>query len=676
MDNLKDDLEKLISLKSQVLETEIKLLKKMLQLCDNKPEIIKKSEIESEIDSDSDNDIEINKFTPEIEEWIKENIDRNSNKTIMFERLLELNYNYNLIKNRLNIDYKKPIINKLKLQNNKIIMTHWVGRFGNRMFQYLFGCAYAKKYNCIFYLYSKWEGNILFKENKYCKVIPLEYEFKNLEDYNSSTGDNVELVSFHDKNNLGKINIAFGDLNCMYFSHCFELFDDDLIKEIFTFKDEILNSEMYKYFYNKKGTYDVMHIRRGDISHINFNGAHSMISKDSYLRQLQNLKIDSNKIVVVSDDPKEQTENIWNKKSIGHMWTSPTGEHYQPEIFLDFLPDFLNIMFARTILRGNSSFSWWASCLGDGIIYSPLIKVKPLEFKNKFYLMDTDFVKGNYSHFMGHISEGAYMDIIFPNCTKYCGVYVNLDYIKYININPSKNKKIISFSLYDIDKEYSNKKNFFKGIFVNYHLAKKIYPDWIIRIYIPSKEKNHFIDMISNFKDIELILIDTNICLRALRFLPYDDKDVDIWISRDLDSIVNMREKVAVDDWNKNYSDKEFHILTDNVNHKMIHGGMIGFKNNINTTQPKNLLEFLINSSKNISKNNNYATDCIIAESFFYKEDNYIQHYGGGKKLENSTLFPVYERDSTIHVGEVVNMNILYDKLEIEKHYPILENFN
>ena len=49
---------------------------------------------------------------------------------------------------------------------NKIVLLHWIGRFGNRMFQYAFGCSYAKRYNCIFYIPSEWEGSIIFKSNK------------------------------------------------------------------------------------------------------------------------------------------------------------------------------------------------------------------------------------------------------------------------------------------------------------------------------------------------------------------------------------------------------------------------------------------------------------------------------------------------------------------------------
>ena len=109
------------------------------------------------------------------------------------------------------------------------------------------------------------------------------------------------------------------------------------------------------------------------------------------------------------------------------------------------------------------------------------------------------------------------------------------------------------------------KRNFFKGVYVNYELAKKIYPDWICRVYIPNTEPSEKINELLNIKDLEVFIVDTNICLRALRFLPYDNRDVSIWISRDLDSVLNWREKAAVDEWVK--SDKILHTMADNHQH-------------------------------------------------------------------------------------------------------------
>jgi len=54
--------------------------------------------------------------------------------------------------------------------NKKIILLHWNGRFGNRMFTYAFLRHYAEEFNLSLWLPSFWEGDILF-QNKPHRVI-------------------------------------------------------------------------------------------------------------------------------------------------------------------------------------------------------------------------------------------------------------------------------------------------------------------------------------------------------------------------------------------------------------------------------------------------------------------------------------------------------------------------
>jgi hypothetical protein len=61
------------------------------------------------------------------------------------------------------------------------------------------------------------------------------------------------------------------------------------------------------------------------------------------------------------------------------------------------------------------------------------------------------------------------------------------------------------------------------------------------------------------------------------RFLPASEKGVQVMISRDTDSRLNIREKAAVDEWLA--SDKKFHIMRDHPHHRYpILGGMWGAK--------------------------------------------------------------------------------------------------
>ena len=58
---------------------------------------------------------------------------------------------------------------------------------------------------------------------------------------------------------------------------------------------------------------------------------------------------------------------------------------------LHFLPDFLVLMHAATLLRANSTFSWWAAALADPRqeIYAPVVEANVGKF-------DANFVRGNW----------------------------------------------------------------------------------------------------------------------------------------------------------------------------------------------------------------------------------------------------------------------------------------
>lgn len=61
---------------------------------------------------------------------------------------------------------------------------------------------------------------------------------------------------------------------------------------------------------------------------------------------------------------------------------------------LSFMPDFYRMMVAPTLLRANSSFSWLAALLGDGLVLAPIIE--GLEGGKEH---DTQFVAGNWPRF-------------------------------------------------------------------------------------------------------------------------------------------------------------------------------------------------------------------------------------------------------------------------------------
>ena len=136
-------------------------------------------------------------------------------------------------------------------------------------------------------------------------------------------------------------------------------------------------------------------------------------------------------------------------------------------------------------------------------------------------------------------------------------------------------KKIIAFSLWGNEKIYTI------GAIRNAELGPTIYPGWICRFYI---------DFASVPKDIILVLRSLNCEIVAMspgdfrstlwRFVPASDPDVEIMLSRDTDSRLTLREKIAVDEWLA--SGKNFHIIRDHPEHMYtILAGMWGCHCNI-----------------------------------------------------------------------------------------------
>lgn len=318
--------------------------------------------------------------------------------------------------------------------NNEIYQLHWFGRFGNRIFLYIFVNEWARLNNGVGYLPSKWEGDTLFEASTYCKVVTddilrLEinqthpsmdnaaYRKSSLNRFNQR--NNTNIVYLDTRNITDEKQIAFDDLNCMYFRSMHKKMDPIEIKKLFIFKQEIIKSKLYQDISEHKGTYIVAHLRRGDIASRNYRGAHSMVTKESYLEAFRQYGVPEEDVIWLSDDSTERTKMpfMFSKDyysiSKGHLWSYPEGEHPQNnEIIFDFLIELLLLKFAKKIFRANSSFSWFGAFISEAEVYSPVITSKPTNLRNSFYKMDCKFVPGNKEGFMGSKEEG-FQEIFF-----------------------------------------------------------------------------------------------------------------------------------------------------------------------------------------------------------------------------------------------------------------------
>jgi hypothetical protein len=138
-------------------------------------------------------------------------------------------------------------------------------------------------------------------------------------------------------------------------------------------------------------------------------------------------------------------------------------------------------------------------------------------------------------------------------------------------------KKLICYSLWGNHEFYNY------GALENAIIAQTLYPGWICRYYYIDNCDNRIIEQLKKMPNVELVKMDItndNITNMMWRFKPcFEENDV-IYLCRDADSRLNIKEKLAVDDWLA--SNKDFHIMRDHEYHGIeIVGASWGCRNNI-----------------------------------------------------------------------------------------------
>lgn len=141
-------------------------------------------------------------------------------------------------------------------------------------------------------------------------------------------------------------------------------------------------------------------------------------------------------------------------------------------------------------------------------------------------------------------------------------------------------KKVIAFSLWGPSLKYSI------GAIKNAKLAAELFPDWECWFYFPTGEDMRNMDALVHAGVVLMGMPNASVIdsgspgdwrMMFDRFKPALDPTVDVFISRDCDSRLSLREKEAVDEWLA--SPKGFHIMRDHPWHgAKILGGMWGMK--------------------------------------------------------------------------------------------------
>jgi len=315
---------------------------------------------------------------------------------------------------------------------NMIMMVHWNGRFGNRMFSFAFGRLCAEKFNMRFLIPSEWEGSLLFKHQG-CEVIGddvlrlnlnqstpemdnLAFRKTAIKDYGQRTGNELMFINPDEPGSFGRVNVFFDSL-CVNSSHIFSAYNRRQMLGWFEWSDEVKSLDIYKRLEDKQGTYDIAHLRRDDISNPDYNRrnfqAYSVISKESYVKAFRDFGFNPDKVEWSTDDNTGRWIKTAGSGSIGG-WHYPVGSQRIPDVLFDWLPDFLRLYFARTIFRSNSSFSWWAAFLSPHAeVFSPILEERKIYFGPEDEI-HCRFVKGNHPHWL-NLSSDSCPEIHIPD---------------------------------------------------------------------------------------------------------------------------------------------------------------------------------------------------------------------------------------------------------------------
>ncbi len=130
---------------------------------------------------------------------------------------------------------------------------------------------------------------------------------------------------------------------------------------------------------------------------------------------------------------------------------------------------------------------------------------------------------------------------------------------------------VIAFSLWGTNPRYLN------GAMRNALLIPDMYPGWKARIYHDDSITPEAVDQLKRAGCQMVKMGAPKNFFDGLfwRFLAACDPKVDRFLIRDIDSVVNVKERVAVDEWLA--SDKHFHLMRDFYSHtELILAGMWG----------------------------------------------------------------------------------------------------
>jgi hypothetical protein len=224
-----------------------------------------------------------------------------------------------------------------------------MGRFGNQMFQFASTVGIARKlgFDPVFPVERFQQGS---DPNSYdgCKLLECFNIPKNL----IKPGGEIPINHIYYENDFGfnpQTEMLPDSTSLSGYFQTEKYFDfiDSEIREIFTFRDEIIeNSKNYINIENGVS----LHVRRGD--YLTSPGHHPTQTIEYYTEASKHFDPNSN-FYIFSDDPE------WCRQNLHHINNSIIVESGSPYI------DMYLMSLCHGHIIANSSFSWWGSWLAN-----------------------------------------------------------------------------------------------------------------------------------------------------------------------------------------------------------------------------------------------------------------------------------------------------------------------
>jgi hypothetical protein len=207
----------------------------------------------------------------------------------------------------------------------------------------------------------------------------------------------------------------------------------------------------------------------------------------------------------------------------------------------------------------------------------------------------------------------------------------------------STEKRVISFGLYGAKEKYTH------GALRNAELAEMYFPGWICRFYVTSDVPEDIVEALKQLgSEVEPVPSGMGYSSGMFwRFMPAIDSTVDRFVVRDVDSRLNARDRIAVEEWIE--SKYPVHILRDHVNHCIVmNGGMWGAVKGVLPNMKDLVLAW--------SSRDEYMADLHFLESKVWPEikDKQLAHDSYCcDRYPNTKPFPTRRYKTYQHVGQV-----------------------